>query len=57
MKNHDIERVPDMKTKTRLKRGWRIALWTVAALALAMLTLIAVLTVKGYNMYREAIAA
>lgn len=45
-----------MKTKTRLKRGWRITLWTVAALALAMLILIAVLAMKGYNMYREAIA-
>lgn len=45
-----------MKTKKRLKRGWRIALWCVAAAALAMLIMIGVLTVKGYRMYQEAVA-
>lgn len=44
-----------MKTKKRLKRGWRIALWTVAVLAVVVLGFTAVLTVKGYAMYCEAI--
>lgn len=45
-----------MKTKKRLKKGWRIALWCVAAIALCMLLVIGVLTVKGYRMYKEAVA-
>lgn len=45
-----------MKTKKRLKLGWRIVLWTLAALVLAVLVMIGVLTAKGYQMYKEAVA-
>lgn len=45
-----------MKTKKRLKLGWRIVLWCIAAMALAVLLMVGVLTVKGYGMYKEAVA-
>ena len=39
-----------MKTKKRLKLGWRIVLWCIAAMALAVLLMVGVLTAKGYAM-------
>ncbi len=44
-----------MHTKTKLKLGWRIVLWCMAAIVALGLILIGVFTVKGYKMYKEAV--